>query len=175
MTKYCLDVNIIVLFTQKLDIKHKDFVKQQNLKKRISEIDIENICITDFIMYEILFWINEYNINRKTIQKHNKKETYEDIINFDELDEKYQIKLKQFRDELDIVRKIKIFSFNEDVFYQYKKIVKNNKIKWNTQNDHCDFFIAATCILNNLTLVTHDNDFKKLARIIWLDLEDWTQ
>lgn len=160
MNKYCFDTNIITLLTWTFRKSSDNFIKQSNLKSKLSSISMDYLFITEFTKLEILYWINNYK--KSKLWK-----------SYDELDENHKIKLQQFRKENIIISKLNLTNLDEYSLWHYKDIITTQTKKWFNQKDHCDYFIASICIANNLVIVT--NNEKDFNKIDWLKIENWTK
>ncbi|MDD4530864.1 MAG: type II toxin-antitoxin system VapC family toxin [Candidatus Gracilibacteria bacterium] len=160
MNKYCFDTNIITLLTGTFRKSSDNFIKQSNLKSKLSSISMDYLFITEFTKLEILYGINNYK--KSKLGK-----------SYDELDENHKIKLQQFRKENIIISKLNLTNLDEYSLGHYKDIITTQTKKGFNQKDHCDYFIASICIANNLVIVT--NNEKDFNKIDGLKIENWTK
>jgi len=70
---------------------------------------------------------------------------------------------------LDFIRGCSLLNINELVAEEYAKTRKSLKTKGRPIPEN-DIWIAATCIVNNIPLLTFDSDFKHVDDLILIDI-----
>ncbi len=190
MTKYCLDTNIISLLTNNLWKGDDDFIKQQKIKNKISEKNIDDLYITEITKLELISWMNEkiYKIHKNHTSDDDIKKIYPDITSktirkskievdfiYDDLSSNEKEKLTQFSKQNKLLKifekQAKVLRLDDDSFLDYKDIIKMKSLKWKNYSDHSDLLIASICLSHDLVLIT--NNEKDFNLIEWLKVENW--
>lgn len=137
-----------------LDTDHLSLLQRenQNVKRRINQINSSNLAITVVTLEEQMKgWLN-------VINKYNDQPSQS---------ERLIIAYKGLRDGVEYLNKLKLLDFDQSAYNCYKELV-SQRIRIGTR----DLRIAAITLSIKGILVTRNNrDFAKVPN---LQLEDWT-